>query len=218
MSSHSPLEDYLNAPYLRIGTASWKPHSNSQALMAKAVTVGQLGMTAVALGGDRIFPALGIAPPALYVQYREKKMGVLLGIWILGNLVQNSLTATGAFEVYSAGEKVHQWSFPLGWGKVIVLSSAVLMAPNLLCYLPHFREDGFHFERVFSLMRCKFIYRYWTLHTRLQLQALSKYKVFYQLEERRIPRLAVFHRVSIVMTGKPSDNQPLQSALIIVPA
>lgn len=82
------------------------PVAFHKALMAKAVTVGQLGMTAVALGGDRIFPALGIAPPALYVQYREKKMGVLLGIWILGNLVQNSLTATGAFEVYSAGEKI----------------------------------------------------------------------------------------------------------------
>jgi len=80
--------------------------SGPQALMAKAVTVGQLGVTALALAGDHIFPALGVNPPALYVQYRDRKVGVCLGAWIVGNLVQNSLTATGAFEVYSAGEKV----------------------------------------------------------------------------------------------------------------
>lgn len=82
------------------------PVAFHKALMAKAVTVGQLGVTALALAGDHIFPALGVNPPALYVQYRDRKVGVCLGAWIVGNLVQNSLTATGAFEVYSAGEKI----------------------------------------------------------------------------------------------------------------
>jgi len=82
------------------------PVAFHKAVLAKAVTVGQLGITAIALAGDHIFPALGIAPPALYEQYREKKMGVVLISWIVGNMVQNALTATGAFEVYSAGEKL----------------------------------------------------------------------------------------------------------------
>ena len=68
--------------------------------------MGQLGIVAIALAGDHIFPALGMQPPALYLQYRDNKVGVCLGAWIVGNLLQNSLTATGAFEIYSAGEKV----------------------------------------------------------------------------------------------------------------
>lgn len=97
VEAHFPGTEVLGVEY---------PVAFHKALMAKAVMVGQLGITAVALAGDRIFPALGIAPPALYVQYRDNKVGVVLGSWIAGNLLQNSLTATGAFEVYSAGEKV----------------------------------------------------------------------------------------------------------------
>lgn len=83
-----------------------------QALLAKGVTVLQLGISLLAFAGDSIFRALDIPPPAVYVQYRERKMGVVLGTWIVGNLIQNTLTQTGAFEVYSSGELV---SFcPLG--------------------------------------------------------------------------------------------------------
>lgn len=45
-------------------------------------------------------------PPPIYEQYRDKKMGVIVGVWILGNMVQNGLTQTGAFEIYSNGELV----------------------------------------------------------------------------------------------------------------
>ena len=77
-----------------------------QELLCKLVFLAQLAVSAVALAGDAIFRALNMPPPAIYLEYREKKMGVLVGVWILGNMVQNALTQTGAFEVYSAGELV----------------------------------------------------------------------------------------------------------------
>lgn len=49
-------------------------------------------------------------PPAIYEQYRDKKMGVIVGVWILGNMIQNGLTQTGAFEIYSNGELVRAYT------------------------------------------------------------------------------------------------------------
>lgn len=66
----------------------------------------QFGVIAVAIFGDQIFAALGIQPPELYGQLREKRFGVVLAAWIVGNSIQNSLSATGAFEVYSNGQQV----------------------------------------------------------------------------------------------------------------
>ena len=77
-----------------------------QELLAKAIFVAQLGISAVALAGDRIFQALNMQPPPIYEQYKDKKMGVIVGVWILGNMIQNGLTQTGAFEIYSNGKLV----------------------------------------------------------------------------------------------------------------
>ena len=77
-----------------------------QELLAKAVFVAQLGISVIAFAGDGIFRALNMAPPAIYVQYQDKKMGVVVGTWILGNMIQNAMTQTGAFEIYSAGDLV----------------------------------------------------------------------------------------------------------------
>ena len=78
-----------------------------QALLARAVLFLQIGISLLAFGGDGIFRALNMPPPAIYLQYRDKKTGVVLGAWIIGNMIQNALTQTGAFEVYSAGELVY---------------------------------------------------------------------------------------------------------------
>ena len=66
----------------------------------------QFGGIAVVLGGDKIFPALGMEMPQVLVQMREKKMGVVMGIYLLGNALQNQLSATGAFEVFYDGKQV----------------------------------------------------------------------------------------------------------------
>ena len=48
------------------------------------------------LGGEQLFAALGLEAPQLYHQYKEKKFGVIMGCWFLGNALQNQLLATGA--------------------------------------------------------------------------------------------------------------------------
>ena len=77
-----------------------------QAALGRVVMGLQFGGIAAVLGGDRIFPALGMEMPQMLAQMREKKMGVVMGIWLLGNALQNQLSATGAFEVFYDGKQV----------------------------------------------------------------------------------------------------------------
>lgn len=46
-------------------------------------------------------------PPELYQQsVAQNKFGYCMGIWLLGNAVNNGLMSTGAFEVYYDGSLV----------------------------------------------------------------------------------------------------------------
>ena len=67
-----------------------------QAVLSKVVTVAQLGGIGIMLGGEQLFAALGLEAPQLYQQYKDKKFGVIMGCWFLGNALQNQLLATGA--------------------------------------------------------------------------------------------------------------------------
>ena len=80
-----------------------------QAALARVVMALQFGGIAAVLAGDKIFPALGMEMPQLLAQLQEKRMGVVMGIWLLGNAAQNQLTSTGAFEVFYDGKKVNTW-------------------------------------------------------------------------------------------------------------
>ncbi len=64
--------------------------------------------------GDQLFAYLGMEPPALYVANRERRVGVCLGAWLLGNAAHNALTATGAFEVFYDGRLVRAQAQPSG--------------------------------------------------------------------------------------------------------
>lgn len=59
----------------------------------------QYGIIAIMIAGDAIFAKLGIAPPALYVKLKEKKMMVIMMLFFLGNNFSSSFTRTGAYEV-----------------------------------------------------------------------------------------------------------------------
>lgn len=83
------------------------PVSAQKAALGRVVMGLQFGGIAAVLGGDRIFPALGMEMPQMLAQMREKKMGVVMGIWLLGNALQNQLSATGAFEVFYDGKQMH---------------------------------------------------------------------------------------------------------------
>ena len=77
-----------------------------QAALARVVMGLQFGGIAAVLAGDKICPALGMEVPQLLAQMQEKRMGVVMGLWLLGNAAQNQLTSTGAFEVFYDGKKV----------------------------------------------------------------------------------------------------------------
>ena len=71
------------------------PVAPYKAVLSKVVTVAQLGGIGIMLGGEQLFAALGLEAPQLYHQYKEKKFGVIMGCWFLGNALQNQLLATG---------------------------------------------------------------------------------------------------------------------------
>lgn len=77
-----------------------------QAFMSKIVMVAQYGTIGALLGGEQLFAALGMPVPELYQQYKDKKTGIVMGVWLLGNALQNQLISTGAFEVFYDGERV----------------------------------------------------------------------------------------------------------------
>lgn len=77
-----------------------------QAFLGKVLSVAQYGSIGLLLGGEQLFGAMGWPVPEIYQQYKDKRTGIVMGIWLLGNAIQNGLTSTGAFEVFYDGERV----------------------------------------------------------------------------------------------------------------
>ncbi|XP_054806591.1 selT-like protein [Prosopis cineraria] len=76
-------------------------------LLSKVVPVVQIGVIAVVVAGEHIFPMLGfVAPPPWYFNLRANKFGTIASTWLLGNALQSFLQSSGAFEVYFNGEVV----------------------------------------------------------------------------------------------------------------
>ena len=100
------------------------PVATPKVLLARGVLVLQIGIAAVALAGEQIFQALNVPPPQLYLQYKDKKGAILLGAWFIGNMFQNSLLSTGAFEVYSNGQQVRSVSLTVQGSPYLLCQSA----------------------------------------------------------------------------------------------
>lgn len=76
-------------------------------MASRVVSAVQMGFIGLALGGDQILPLLGVNdPPQLYTRMRENKLQWVMGAWFVGNMVQNSLTSSGAFEIFYDGKLV----------------------------------------------------------------------------------------------------------------
>ncbi|KAG6437076.1 hypothetical protein SASPL_101985 [Salvia splendens] len=74
-------------------------------LLSKVVPVVQFGVIGVIMGGEHIFPRLGLAaPPQWYYSMRANRFGNMASTWLLGNFVQSFLQNSGAFEVHCNGE------------------------------------------------------------------------------------------------------------------
>ena len=95
---HVPVSAALNAH--RAAAAPLK------ALAARAASTASMSAIVFTLAGDRIFPALGMAPPGFVKMLQDSKLQSCAAAWFLGNTVQQNLISTGAFEVYYDGAVV----------------------------------------------------------------------------------------------------------------
>ena len=72
------------------------PLSGTRALLSKGVSMAQMGLMVVGIGGNFI-PAIREHP--LYQRFQANKMLIFLGGYFGLNMLQNWLSSTGAFEV-----------------------------------------------------------------------------------------------------------------------
>ena len=83
------------------------PPSLPKRVASKLVPVFQVGVMGIVLGGEQIFPMLGLmTPPPWYYSLRANKFGTIASTWLLGNALQSFLQSSGAFEVYCNDELV----------------------------------------------------------------------------------------------------------------
>ncbi|KAI9091610.1 hypothetical protein K1719_028053 [Acacia pycnantha] len=93
-------------PGLDVALANYPPPLPKR-LLSKVVPVVQIGVVAVVVAGEHIFPMLGyVAPPPWYFNLRANKFGTIASTWLLGNTLQSFLQSSGAFEVYFNGDLV----------------------------------------------------------------------------------------------------------------
>lgn len=97
-------------PGMEVAGSTYPVPASKQAL-AQALGLVQMAGFGFVVFGEKIFEALGYAaPPELFVQnVAGNKFGVGIGIWFVGNFLQNQLLSTGAFEVYYDGTLVGGW-------------------------------------------------------------------------------------------------------------
>ncbi|KAK4606072.1 hypothetical protein RGQ29_000374 [Quercus rubra] len=93
------------------------PPSLPKRLLGKLVPAVQIGVVAVVVAGEQIFPMLGfMTPPPWYYSLRANRFGTIASCWLLGNVAQSFLQSSGAFEVYLNDElvfsKLQEGRFP----------------------------------------------------------------------------------------------------------
>lgn len=105
------MEAFLHRrwPELHVYPYNYPPHP-TKALISKVVTGAQLSLIAITVAGDYILSLSPITSPflshPLYLQIKENKYVVGIGTWMVGNMIGQSLTSTGAFEVVYKGKVI----------------------------------------------------------------------------------------------------------------
>ncbi|KAL3159719.1 hypothetical protein ABBQ38_010125 [Trebouxia sp. C0009 RCD-2024] len=82
------------------------PVSATKARLSQLITIVQFSIIGVMIFGDKLFPMLGMQPPDMYEQVRDKKFAVGMAAWFFGNMASSSISNTGAFEVFYNGSLV----------------------------------------------------------------------------------------------------------------
>eukprot|EP00249_Psilotum_nudum_P036160 c6463_g1_i1 orf=315-995(-) len=91
-------------PGIEVMLSNYPPPLAKQILI-KLVPLIQFGGIGLAFWGEHIFPRLGYtSPPSWYNTLRQNRFGTAATCWLVGNILQNSLQSTGAFEVSLNGD------------------------------------------------------------------------------------------------------------------
>ena len=84
-----------------------------QAALVSAVTALQAVVAVLAIAGEQILPFVNFpAADQLFAKYKDKRLQIGLGAWVVGNLIKTQLSSTGALEVFFDGRLVRLLS---GW-------------------------------------------------------------------------------------------------------
>uniref|UniRef100_A0A7S0VE78 Selenoprotein T n=1 Tax=Hemiselmis tepida TaxID=464990 RepID=A0A7S0VE78_9CRYP len=75
-------------------------------MAATMVGYAQMASFVVSFFGDAVFQALSMPVPD-WAKYAQENKGTAVMLFFVGNMVSNSLTQTGAFEVYLGGQLIH---------------------------------------------------------------------------------------------------------------
>eukprot|EP00882_Tetradesmus_deserticola_P002320 GHRQ01002477.1.p1 GENE.GHRQ01002477.1~~GHRQ01002477.1.p1 ORF type:complete len:140 (+),score=54.14 GHRQ01002477.1:255-674(+) len=99
--------------------------------LAQGLGLAQMVGFGFVIFGDKLFQFMGYAaPPELYVQHvAGNRVGVGVGIWFLGNFLQNQLLSTGAFEVFYDGTLVFS---KLAQGRMPVVEELLSAVESLM--------------------------------------------------------------------------------------
>jgi selT/selW/selH-like putative selenoprotein len=89
------------APELSVSGSNY-PTSAAKALLSRLVVAVQVAAIALALAGEHLLPA---RPAWLQAMQANKAQSCLMA-WIVGNMLYQNLSTTGAFEVHFDGQTV----------------------------------------------------------------------------------------------------------------
>lgn len=92
-------------PTLQVTAEVQQPPAQNR-MMASIVSYLQIAGFLVSFFGDQLFAAISMPVPE-WARYLQNNRGTAIMIFFVGNMFVNSLTQTGAFEVYLGGELVH---------------------------------------------------------------------------------------------------------------
>ncbi|KAL7173148.1 hypothetical protein ACSBR2_032589 [Camellia fascicularis] len=102
------MKKMLETFFLGIDVLANYPPLLAKRVLSKLVPAVQMGVIGIIMVGEQIFPMLGfmVPPPLYYYSLRANRFGSIATTWLLGNVLQNFLQSTRAFEVYLNDESV----------------------------------------------------------------------------------------------------------------
>ncbi len=101
------MKRYLNQAFPGVEVIGENyPASDFNQNVASIVSAIKFTLIAFLLTGDTVFERLGVVPPALWMNVRERKIPTALIIFMMGNMLSSNLLATGAFEVSLENELI----------------------------------------------------------------------------------------------------------------